>query len=340
MRNIISNELVKDMGVGWNLGDTLDATGKRSLSSETSWDNPVTTKAMFDLVKASGFNTVRIPISWENHMDKSSDYLIKEDWLDRVNEVVDYAIGNGLITIFDQHHEKWHEPTYAKLDETKDRLQKSWLQIAERFKDYDEKLIFESMNEPRMVKTEFEWNGGNEEGWDVVNMLNEAFIETIRNSGGNNKLRHLLIPTYAASSNLNAMQGFVMPKNADERVIVSVHAYTPYEFALSSGKISVWEKDNPKDTEDIDSLMQNLSDRFLSIGIPVILGEFGARDKENLKCRVEWTKYYVGKAREKGIPCIWWDNGIFEGSGERFGLLDRRNLSWRYPEIIEALTSV
>jgi len=340
MRNLTSAELVKEIRIGWNLGDTLDATGKRSIASETSWDNPITTKAMYDIVRASGFNTARIPVSWENHMGKAPEYIIDKNWLDRVNEVVDYAIDNGMITIFDQHHEKWHDPTYANLEITMDRLRKVWAQIAERFKGYDEKLIFESMNEPRMIGTIYEWNGGNEEGWDVINKLNEVFIETIRNSGGNNRLRHLLVPTYAASSNLNALHGFKLPANADDKVMVSVHSYTPYEFALSSGKVSAWSPSNQKDTGEIDNLMCNLDDVFISKGIPVILGEFGARDKDNLESRVLWARYYVQKARLKGIPCIWWDNGIFEGKGERFGLLDRNNLNWRYPEIIDALMSV
>jgi len=337
MINITSTELVKKMKIGWNLGDTLDATGKKSIQSETSWDNPITTKEMYDIVKSAGFNVARVPVSWDKHMKAEPDYTIDEKWMDRVNEVVDYAFENDMFVFLNMHHESWHMPTYENLEKAQDRLSKVWSQIGDRFKNYDEKLIFESMNEPRMVGTEFEWNGGNSEGWEVVNKLNSVFIETIRSGEGNNKNRHLLIPTYAASSDLSALKGFQIPKNADDKVMVSVHAYTPYEFALSSGKKSSWSAENSLDTKPIDDLMKNIEEIFISKGYPVILGEFGARDKENIEDRVSWSTYYVSKASGIGMPCIWWDNGIFEGKGERFGLLDRKELKWRYPQIVDAL---
>jgi len=337
MRNISSAELIKEIRIGWNLGDTLDATGKSGLACETSWGNPLTSKSMFDVVKQAGFNTARIPVSWEKHMKGEPDYCIDEKWISRVQEIVDFSLSNDMFTIVDLHHESWHTPTYDNFDSAKSRLAKVWEQISERFAEYDERLIFESMNEPRMVGTPFEWNGGNSEGWDVINKLNGVFIETIRKGRGNNKLRHLIIPTYAASSEKSALRGFVMPENADDKVIVSVHAYTPYEFALSSGKTSDWSKFNIKDTQPIDNLMDNLNELFRSKGFPVVLGEFGARDKENIDARVEWATYYVSKAKLIGVPCIWWDNGCFTGKGERFGLLDRHKLEWRYPQIINAL---
>lgn len=337
MRDITSLELVKEMKIGWNLGDTLDATGKKGLTCETSWGNPQTSKSMLDMVKDAGFNTTRIPVTWDKHMSDAPDYTIDAAWMKRVQEIVDFSISNDMFTIMDLHHESWHTPTYDNFDNAKHRLSKVWGQIAERFADYDERLIFDGMNEPRMVGTPFEWNGGNSEGWDVLNKLNEVFIETIRNGRGNNKLRHLLIPTYAASTETIALKGFIMPENADDKVMVSVHAYTPYEFALQAGKKSEWSKLNPKDTHPIDDLMKNLNEIFVSKGFPVILGEFGARDKENIESRVQWAIYYVSKAKQMGIPCIWWDNGCFEGKGERFGLLDRHKLDWRYPQIIEAL---
>ncbi|HPU63884.1 MAG TPA: glycoside hydrolase family 5 protein, partial [Mobilitalea sp.] len=321
IRDIPSVELIKEFSIGWNLGNTLDATGSSLLSSEVSWGNPYTKKEVFDAVKDAGFNIVRIPVSWGKHLGPAPDYKIHEEWLDRVNEVVDYAIDNDLYVIINMHHEEWHFPSYENFENANVILTSVWTQIAERFKDYDEHLIFEGMNEPRMKGTPFEWTGGNAEARDVVNKLNQSFVETIRASGGNNPYRHLMIPTYAASADPKTWTDFIIPD--DEKVIVSIHAYTPYNFALNKNGTSVWSPDNPSDTDEIDNLINNIYEYFISNGHAVIIGEFGAMDKNNLQDRVNWARYYVQKATEKGIPCIWWDNGAFTGSGELFGLLDR-----------------
>lgn len=337
IRDIPSAELVKEIKIGWNLGNTLDATGGILLNSEMSWGNPATREDMFIAVKEAGFNIIRIPVSWGNHLGPEPDYNIHNAWLDRVNEVVDYAINNDLFVILNMHHEEWHFPSYDNYDKAETILTKVWAQIADRFKEYDEHLIFEGMNEPRMKGTPQEWTGGNEEARDVVNKLNQAFVDTIRNAGGNNPYRHLMIPTYAASSDPNTWKDFVIPD--DDKIIVSIHAYTPYNFALNINGTDKWSPENPDDTRDIDNLMNNLYNSFISKGQPVILGEFGAMDKDNLESRILWAKYYIQKAKEIGVPCIWWDNGAFVGNGELFGLLDRRKREWKHPEIIEALMS-
>lgn len=337
IRDIPSAELVKEIKIGWNLGNTLDATGGILLNSEMSWGNPATREDMFIAVKEAGFNIIRIPVSWGNHLGPEPDYNIHNAWLDRVNEVVDYAINNDLFVILNMHHEEWHFPSYDNYDKAETILTKVWAQIADRFKEYDEHLIFEGMNEPRMKGTPQEWTGGNEEARDVVNKLNQAFVDTIRNAGGNNPYRHLMIPTYAASSDPNTWKDFVIPD--DDKIIVSIHAYTPYNFALNINGTDKWSPENPDDTRDIDNLMNNLYNSFISKGQPVILGEFGAMDKDNLESRSLWAKYYIQKAKEIGVPCIWWDNGAFVGNGELFGLLDRRKREWKHPEIIEALMS-
>lgn len=336
IRDISSTELIKELKIGWNLGNTLDATGGGALlSSETSWGNPSTKEEIFTIIKEAGFNVVRIPVSWGNHLGAEPDYIIHTMWLDRVNEIVDYAIDNELYVILNMHHEEWHFPSYDNLEKAKTILTKVWEQIAERFKDYDEHLIFEGMNEPRMKGTPQEWTGGNAEGRDVVNQLNQAFVDTIRNSKGNNQLRHLMIPTYAASSDPKTWKDFIIPE--DDKIIVSIHAYTPYNFALNKSGTANWSQENDNDTRDINNLMEGLYNTFISKGHPVILGEFGAMDKDNLESRVLWSEYYIKKATEVGIPCIWWDNGAFTGSGELFGLLDRRKGEWVHQEIIEAL---
>ncbi|MHB8130405.1 MAG: glycoside hydrolase family 5 protein [Mobilitalea sp.] len=335
MRDITSVDLVKEIKIGWNLGNTMDATGGSGILSEISWGNPVTTKEMIDTLKASGFNIIRIPTTWEKHLGAAPDYIIDEAWLGRVQEIVDYAMANDMYAIINMHHEEWHFPSYDNVDAAKDILTKTWKQIADRFKNYDEHLIFEGLNEPRQKGTNFEWNGGNEEGWDVINQLNAAFIETIRASSGNNPLRHLMIPPYAATASTNAWASFIVPE--DDKIIVSIHAYTPYNFALNKTGTAKWSITNANDTREIDNLMNSIDQNFISKGIPVIIGEFGAMEKDNLESRVAWAEYYIKKGAEKGIPCIWWDNGAFAGTGELFGLLDRRTLTWKSQEVVAAL---
>ena len=336
IRDIPSIELVKEFQIGWNLGNTLDATGGGALlTSEMSWGNPKTSEEIFITLKETGFQIVRIPVSWGNHLGPEPEYIIHDVWLERVKEIVDYAIDNDLYVILNMHHEEWHFPSYDNLEKARTILTKVWAQIADEFKDYDEHLIFEGMNEPRMKGTALEWNGGNAEARDVINQLNQSFVDTIRNSEGNNPYRHLMIPTYAASSDPKTWKDFVIPE--DDKIIVSIHSYTPYNFALNIGGTAQWSSENTRDTKDIDYLINNIYNSFISKGYPVIIGEFGALDKDNTQARVDWAKYYMQKASEKGIPCIWWDNGAFTGGGELFGLLDRRENIWKHQDIVDAL---
>lgn len=332
IRDIPSIELVKEIKIGWSLGNTLDANGERDLTAETSWGNPVTTKEMITAVKDAGFNIIRIPVTWAPHLRKGT--TIKEDWLNRVQQVVNYAYEQDMFVILNLHHEDWHDPYYDTEAEVTEKLKDVWTQIGTRFEGYSEKLIFEGMNEPRMRNTGNEWNGGNSEGHDVVNHLNAAFVETIRGLGGNNAKRHLMIPTYAASSNDAPMKALVIPEG-DDKIIVSVHSYSPYNFALG-GNMSDNEFPKNNNQGEIDWVMGNIKKFFIDKNIPVIMGEFGARAKDNTEARVEWAEYYVRKAKEIGVPCLVWDNGAFEGDGENFGLLNRETCQWTYPEIVEA----
>lgn len=335
IRNISSTELVREIRIGWNLGNTMDATDGFGLSTETSWGNPRTTKAMIDKIREGGFNTLRVPTTWEKHLGPAPDYTIDPAWLNRVAEVVDYGINNRMFVILNLHHEEWHFPSYANEAAAIRILTKVWTQIAERFKNYDEHLIFEGLNEPRQKGTADEWNGGNREGQEVVNRFNAAFVRTIRNSRGNNPLRHLMIPPYAATSSTNAWDNFVIPW--DNKIIVSIHAYTPYDFALNISGTSDWRLDNSADTGAITYLMDSIHRYFISKGHPVIIGEFGAMNKNNLRQRTNWANFYVKTAKAKGIPCIWWDNGIINGDGELFGLLDRTNCTFYYPDLVNAM---
>lgn len=339
MEKITASELVSNMRIGWNLGNTMDSLNSSAIKTmpavnwETAWGNPVTTKELIDAVTAEGFNVIRIPVSWNDHIMVSDDWEIEESWLDRVQEIVDYAYDNGAYVILNTHHESWYETYYDKEEHSAEILAAVWSQIAERFKDYDEHLIFEGLNEPRKVGTNVEWTGGDQEGWDVVNGLNAVFVQTIRESGGNNPYRILMIPGYAANC-WEGIKHIEVPE--DDKIIISVHAYEPYDFALNIQGRGTWDQD----TANIDTIMNSLDTLFVSRGIPVVIGEFGAMYKNvdgNEQERAAWAEYYVSAAAKIGVPCIWWDNGAFEGDGELFGLIDRETCEWKYPLIVEGL---
>ncbi|MDE6220079.1 MAG: glycoside hydrolase family 5 protein [Lachnospiraceae bacterium] len=338
MEDLTAMDIVKDMKIGWNIGNTLDSTRTditrmdASYKFETAWGNPEVTPELIDTVLDSGFNVIRIPVSWTNHIGPEPEYQITESWMERVREVVDYAYDKGAYVILNIHHEDWNYPYYDNLDRASAEMAAVWKQIAEVFKDYDEHLIFEGQNEPRKVGTSLEWNGGDAEGWEVVNKTNQVFIDTVRAAGGSNPYRMLMIPGYAANCSVG-IRHIEVPEN-DNRVIISVHAYEPYDFALNKDGRSEWNHD----TDAIDRLMKDLQALFLDNGTPVIIGEFGAMNKNNESERAEWAAYYVSAAKKVGVPCIWWDNGLFEGDGERFGLFDRHTYECKYPDLLDALT--
>ncbi|MFT3950691.1 MAG: glycoside hydrolase family 5 protein [Oscillospiraceae bacterium] len=340
IRDMTAVDLVKEMKIGWNLGNTFDASGA-TLDAETAWQDVKTSKAMVDLLKNTGFNVMRVPVSWQDHLGAGPTFTIDEAWLDRVQEVVNYGIDNGMYVILNIHHEDWHFPSYANLDAAKAELTAVWSQLAARFQNYDEHLIFEGMNEPRKVGTAQEWTGGDDESRDCVNQLNQTFVDTIRSSAGNNPKRCLMIPTYAASSTSVAVNAMTVPKD-DKKIIVSIHAYLPYDFALNTSGTDAWSADDSNSTQPIDQLMDTLNTFFISQGIPVVIGEYGAMNKYNDEARINWVKYYLSAAKNAGIPCIWWDNNLYVGSAtsESFGLMDRATATWRAKSIVDAMMSI
>jgi endoglucanase len=327
-------EFTSNIRVGWNLGNTLDATGGVGLTSETSWGNPKTTPELIQLVKDGGFNAVRIPTTWCNHMD--DDYNIDSEWMARVTEVVDYAYDEGMYVILNMHHEDWNYPYEDNKEAASEIMTKVWTQIAENFKGYDEHLIFEGMNEPRWVGTSEEWSGGNDEGRSVVNYLDQVFVNTVRATGGNNESRFLMVCPYAASSTESALEALELPDDPANRLIVSVHAYIPYSFALQEKGSDKWLADREGCTRDIDTLADVLDRLFISKGTAVIIGECGAMNRDNEEYRAAWAEYYMSKFKSLGIPCFLWDNGAFL-SGETFGLVNRYTNTWQYPDLIDGI---
>jgi len=325
-----ASELVANIKIGWNLGNTLDAN-----PDETSWGNPKTKKSNIDAIKAAGFNAIRIPVSWSHHVDSS--YNINAKFMERVKEIVGYAADNDMYILLNTHHDEDIFKFQDKdMEKSKAAFRKIWEQIAEQFKNENYKLIFEGLNEPRTIGSSKEWQGGTAEEWANLNAMEQIFVDVVRASGSNNTNRVLLISTYAASAEQSAMNGVKLPNdssNSINKLIVSVHAYSPYNFALNegNGKVDTWSKNNSSDTNGVKTPLDRAYNTFVSKGIPVIMGEFGALNRNNENARAEWAEYYVSYAKSKGIPCFWWDDG------GNFKLLNRGNDSFYFPKIKDAL---
>ncbi|MCD1655075.1 glycoside hydrolase family 5 protein [Treponema zuelzerae] len=345
--SLSAREFVSGLGTGWNLGNTLDAYGTTGLASETSWGQPRTTQDMMKNLKASGIDLVRIPVSWHNHADEA--FTIDPEWMARVKTVVDYALAEDLRVIINIHHDNEKEYYFPDAEHAERSLAfvtRVWKQIALTFRNYDENLIFELLNEPRLVGYANEWGWSDSDSAltkaaSIIGELEQSALDVVRASGSNNKNRYVMITPYVASPWAALSSRFVVPEDsAEDKLILSVHAYTPYSFAMEDPGEKIF---TDKHRSDIDTFMANLNDSFTAKrGIPVIIGEYGATNKNNLAARVEWFSYYVGKAASYGMPVVLWDNGNHQvpSSGsfsELYGFYNRVGGSWYSPEILEAI---
>ena len=282
-------EITQNMKIGWNLGNSLDSTSNSSnpgLSSETAWGNPKATQELIDAIKAKGFNTVRIPTTWYQHLDENNN--IDAQWLARVHEVVDYAYKRDMYVILNLHHEEWvnRSDIGTAYDEMKVKLLDIWQQLADEFTDYDQHLIFECMNEPRAVGTTHEWYGPQQNEVDCINKLNADFVELIRNDDSPYAdTRLLMIPGYCASSDRTIISKVVVPD--DDFVAVSIHAYSPYGFTMDPS-VSDHSTFTEAWSNELDSILEGVRSTFIAEDIPVVIGEFGASNYGNTEARCEW----------------------------------------------------
>ena len=319
-----AKEFVDKMKIGWNLGNTLEPyygvpNGDSRMFLETYWKNPKVTKELFEYVKSVGFDTVRIPVTWDVHSEMNSDgtIVIKKEWMERVREVVQYALDSGLNVIINTHHEK---SIYAGTNDVefkviKNRAKTMWKQIADYFSDIDGRLIFESYNE---IDNAYDtWKYGDVAA-EQLNELNQLFVNVVRSTGGYNGQRILMVPTLLDSELPNATGAFKLPKDVvDDRIIVTVHKYSP--------KVGKY----------LDRSMQRVVNFKNSINAPVIIGEFGTKASEyDDDFRVNHAGGYVSIAAKYGIKTIWWDNGYLND----YGLIDRNNFSNSKINIIKSLT--
>lgn len=333
LTGLTANEIVARMGLGWNLGNTFDAHHGNTwdvYSQEQSWGNPKVTPELIHKVKEAGFKTIRIPVTWYPQLSKDGNYTIKPAFLARVKEVVDWAYAEGMFVIINVHHEdKWLNVKNLDTDYEKIGVQLAaiWRQIADCFANYDQHLIFEGMNEPRMKDTPSEWNGS-AAGYAAVNYLNQVFVNTIRtDSKGHNDERALMIPGYAASSTSVAMKAIELPQwqgKQAENLIVSVHCYTPIDFCLRDTQTKFY-RILPTYTTEIDMIFYTIKDLFLKKGIPVVIGETSATNKDNTQAREQWAFHMGKQSSTYGVPIVIWDNGHNGNSGgECHAWIDRR----------------
>ena len=328
IRNISSMNLVAEMGVGWNLGNSLDVENR----DKTAWGNPLPTQAIIDKVFDMGFRTLRIPVTWDYHQQATATYIIEEDYLTRVQEAVNYGISKNMHVILNIHHDNsWIRPTNADAPIVKLRLASLWTQVANRFKNYSDKLIFETLNENRLLNSPEEWIGGTEEGRNVLNEYHLEALNAIRATGSNNTGRHIMISTYAASTIPVAMDDLIIPNN-DDRVIISLHTYFPWPFAGPDDPLAVWGSD--EDKAALRAEFDRIRDKWiLQEQRPVILGEWGAVDKNNLDVREGYYEFYVSESTARGLLPIVWDDG------GNFRMLDRTNLNWHFPTLADIIVA-
>lgn len=325
---LTADELIKDMGAGWNLGNTMDGhTG--FTPNELQWQNDKTTKAMIKSVHDLGFNTVRIPVTWGTKIDDTDNFKIDEAWISRVQDIVDYCISQDMYAIINIHHDGAEQTGWLRIA-TDDQafLEKKfagvWKNIATRFKDYDEHLIFESMNEVRGVNmTVVEENS-------VIMKLNQIFTDTVRATGSNNSERWLMMPgkfNYIDSV-CNEKNKFSLPKDTvKDRLIVSIHYYTPWGFCGDDINISdSYTKYDLKKMSFNDRELKPLYDTYVSKGIPVVVDEYGCNNKDNPVQRTFYLEGINRIFRKYKLAGVYWDQGWFDRSLKpdySFSIIDR-----------------
>ncbi|RZJ66193.1 MAG: dihydroxy-acid dehydratase [Flavobacterium sp.] len=344
-------QLAAKMKLGWNIGNTMEATG-----GETAWGNPKVTKALIDLVKANGFNAIRIPCSWNQYLANAGKAQIQTEWLKRVKEVVQYCVDNDMYVIVNIHWDNgWLENnvTEAKKDENNAKQKAFWEQIATHLRGFDEHLLFASANEP---------NVENATQMAVLTSYHQTFIDAVRSTGGKNAYRNLIIqgPSTDIEKTNNLMTTLPTDKVAN-RMMAEVHYYTPYQFALMDkdadwGKMFYyWGKDFHSTTDptrnatwgeeaDLDKFFLSMKTQFVDKGVPVILGEFGAIRRSDLTgadltlhldSRAYFLKYVVKQATANGLIPFYWDAGNL--GVNTMSLFDRSNNTVYDTQALKAL---
>lgn len=341
-----SHEILKGAVLGWNLGNSLDAS-----PGETSWGNPPANLEIMRGVAKAGFGLVRIPVTWTHHTGEGPDFVIEPAWLERVAEVVRHARAAGLYAVINVHHDGGESKgtgwitlkddagdiSEAHNAAVKARFTALWTQIAKHFVGFGEELLFESMNEIHDG-----YGPPNPRYFPIVNELNQEFVNIVRASGGHNLKRHLIVPGYNTHID-HTVAGFKMPTDpTPSRLILAVHFYDPYLFTMMA-KVHTWGQASPgRDDWGQEDFVVKQFDRlkttYVDKGIPVFLGEYGAVNQEGYEdYRRYWMEYVTKVAVDRGVLPVYWDNGA-QGSGENaFAMFDRNTGEVLQPELLKAM---
>lgn len=389
-KNVDAETIIEEMGAGWNLGNQMESVNSWSrpeaFPNETAYGNPVIKKELIDAVKAQGFKSVRIPVSYLTMIGSEKDgYKIDEDWLNRLEEIVGYVIDNDMYAIINIHGDGystvkggWLLPGLGdnQQEVIKAKYKACWEQIAEKFKDQNEKLIFESMNEVGADASE----SSKKEitaYYKNINAYNQIFVDTVRQSGGNNDKRWLLIPGINTNATLTTKEaGFVLPTDQyrsdtipkeEQRIMVSVHYYAPWTFCGQEDYMTTqWGMESTDDSRaaadglelDMEQVFVKLSNEFVKQGYPVVIGEYGCVDKSQIKAEDvtsgkfnpddvdaannEYRAYYTEVlnmlAKRYALIPVYWDNGYNGAFG--LGLFNRNTYQVTQPTIIRAIMKI
>ena len=323
--NVSSFEFLNMISPGINLGNTFDSHRNENhpdapntvIGWETLWNNVETTKEVFEAYKTKGFRSVRICVTWFEHMDSKG--VIDSAWFERIKQVLDWALESGLFVILNAHHDtnsgKYVSAVPSEYETSKAHLINIWSQVGTYFANYDHRLIFESMNECLNHEISDIWHG-NEESFAIINKLNQDFVKCIRRQSGNEN-RFLIVPTYAAKANADTGAAFIMPTDyiAKDRLIVEVHRYDTTE-------------------DDIRETIGYVERHLGGKNLPIYLGEYGIRPSEvsNEAERARLIGLQTKLFRQLGAGVCIWDNG--NGSYKQ---LNRKTFNWYYPEVIDAV---
>lgn len=348
MSSLPASEFVKGMNVGWNVGNSLEAgfgEGYAFVPNETGWGNPKISQQLIDSVKAAGFNAIRLPVAWNNFSDAST-MTIRKEWLDRVEEVVKYALGRDMYVVMNEHWDGgWLEPTNAAKAQATKQLAAIWKQVAVRFRNYNDRLIFAGTNE---VMKKGDYGTPTAELVEVQLSYLQTFVTAVRSTGGRNAYRYLAVQSFNTNID-HAVSFFKLPADpAANRLILEVHYYDPYEFTLDEASPTItqwgaagdpskkakWNSDETHATAQFNKMKTN----FIDKGVPVILGEYGAMLKgssDNPPFRLAWNQYITQAAKAAGMIPFFWDNGVVQANG--FGLFDRNSGRQVHPTVVAAI---
>ncbi len=319
MRELTTTEIVADMGIGINLGNTFEACGSWISNSavsnyERGWGSPIITKEMIKGYKDAGFGVMRVPVAWSNMM--GDDYTINPAYMARVHEVVDWILDEDMYVILNIHYDGgWWEKFPTDKENCMKKYKRIWTQLCEEYKDYGDKLMFESLNEE--LNFEKLWNrwgskDGKEEAYAIANEINQEFVTLVRASGTKNEKRHLLIAGYSTDIELTCDELFKMPNDPSNRMAISIHYYTPATFCILE-KDASWGKARTEwgtdaDLAELENNLNMMKTNYIDKGIPVIMGEFGVSTKNKTE---EMVRYFMTtvceSAYSKGICPVVWD---------------------------------